>query len=107
MKKEINLTTVAAIPDDLFRGLLDEFEVQSNVHVNLNIIGWETYRAEFVSIALQRRPVDVSLVGTPITSDLLGMNVLRPFSVDEINKLGGQAAFLPSRWQSGIRPGSD
>ena len=105
MKKEINFTAVAAIPTDLLQSLLDEFEAKHDIHVNLTIVDWDLYRSEFVNIALQRRPVDLSLVGAPITSDLIGMNVLRPFSLNELAAMGGQSAFLPARWQSVVRPG--
>ncbi len=106
MKKEIHLTAVEVTTQENIQALLDSFEEKTDIHVVMNMIGWETYRSEFVQMALHKIPGDVAMVGTPITSDLIGMNALRPFSTSEIHSMGGSASFLPSRWQSGIRPGS-
>ena len=104
MSKEITLTTVPAASEDGLRAVLDEFEQKTRVHVNLQIVPWDKERYEIVGMALRRAEGDVLIVGTPITSDLIGMNALRPFSMPEITSLGGQAAFVPARWQSGTRP---
>jgi multiple sugar transport system substrate-binding protein len=105
LKKEILLTAVEAVPAAIFQALLDEFEQAHNVHVQLQVVPWEHYRTEFVNIALKRQAGDVGLVGAPLTSDLIGMNALRPFSAGDVANLGGASAFLPARWQNGIRPG--
>jgi len=105
LKKEILLTAVEAVEVQLLQSLLDEFEQDHNIRVQLQIVPWAHYRAEFVNIALHRQAGDVGLVGAPLTSDLIGMNALRPFSNLDIAGLGGAAAFLPPRWRSGIRPG--
>ncbi len=105
MPREITFACVPITSIDAIRELVSEFETQTGVKVNFVPVEWENYRSEMVSMALKRQPVDVCLTGTPVTSDLIGMNILRPFSLQEISSLGGEAAFLPSRWQSGMRPG--
>lgn len=105
MAKEITLHTVPSAPPGVMEELLEEFEARSHIHVNLSVIDWEKERSEVVNLALRRHEGDVLLVGTPITSDLIGMNVLRPFTEREIAALGGASAYLASRWRSGISPG--
>lgn len=106
MTRQITLTALPIISQEALRTLLDQFEQQTGIHVIERFIEWENYRRETVNISLKRQHVDVSMVGMPVTSDLEGMNVLRPFSTQEILSLGGANAFLPVRWQSGLRPGS-
>ena len=38
-------------------------------------------------------------IGAPLVSDMLSMNVLRPFSAREVAALGGEGAFHPAAWQ--------
>jgi multiple sugar transport system substrate-binding protein len=105
VKREITFNAVGFVAEQTLRRVLDDFEVQRNVHVNLHYIPWENYRSEFTNISLHQLPGDVAVTGTPATSDLIAMNALRPFSRGEIAALGGEAAFLPSRWRAGQRPG--
>ncbi len=106
MPREITLTVVPVGPQENVKSLLEQFELQTGIHVNMQWIEWGNYRRETVNFSLRKSHVDVSMVGMPVTSDLEGMNVLRPFLPHEITALGGASSFLPSRWQSGIRPGS-
>ena len=105
MIRDIVFLSVPALVEAVLPTVIAEFEGTQNVRVQLKMVAWENYRAEIVNMALRQEAVDVALVGTPVTSDLIGMNVLRPFLPSELTSLGGAAAFLPSRWQAGIRPG--
>ncbi len=105
MKREITFNTIPICPEEVLRGILDEFEAQYNTHVNLQIISWANYRQEFTNITLHNLPGDVGAGGAPVTSDMIAMNALRPFASGEIQSLGGEEAYLPSRWRSGFRPG--
>jgi len=105
--KEIHFHTIPSAPPGVWEELLDEFEARAGVHVNLSVIEWEKERSEVVNLALRRQEGDVLLVGTPITSDLIGMNALRPFAGREIAILGGAGGYLASRWRSGITPQND
>jgi multiple sugar transport system substrate-binding protein len=107
MNKEITLHTIPCAPPGALEELLDEFESRSHIHVNAVVIEWEKERSEVVNLALRRQEGDVLLVGTPITSDLIGMNALRQYTTREIGSLGGASSYLASRWQSGIGAGGD
>jgi multiple sugar transport system substrate-binding protein len=102
--KEIVLSTVPIIAEQTMQQLLNEFESQTRVHVNVQWMTWGFYRQESTNIALHQLPYDVLIAGTPVTSDLIAMSALRSFSRPEISQLGGEEAFLPSRWRSGMRP---
>jgi multiple sugar transport system substrate-binding protein len=107
LKREITLNAVEMAAPETLRRVLDNFEARRNIHVNLQTIAWEGYRQEFTNIALRQLPGDVAVTGTPATSDLIAMNAVRPFQKGEIAELGGEEAFLPSRWRAGMRPGEE
>jgi multiple sugar transport system substrate-binding protein len=56
--------------------------------------------SELARIALRRDGPDVSQVGTTWLGDLAGMDAVRPFTDEEVHSMGGQAAFLPSLWET-------
>lgn len=105
MRRELVFAVVPALPDEILTEVVKDFEAQHNAHVEIKRVEWDNYRSDIVNMALRQLPVDVALVGSPVTSDLLGMNVLRPFSSAEIKTFGGAASFLPSRWEASMRPG--
>jgi multiple sugar transport system substrate-binding protein len=105
LKKEITFAAVPIAPEEALTAVFEEFEALTNIHVNLQIIPWDHYRQDFANITVHRLPFDVGATGMPATSDLIAMNSLRPFTPTELRTLGGEAAFLPSRWRSGMRPG--
>ena len=105
MAKEITLNAVSIVSEATLQQVLDAFEAQHHIHVNLLFVSWGEYRQEFTNVALHRLVGDVAITGTPSTSDLIAMNALRPFSKNEIAMLGGESAFLPARWRAGTRPG--
>ena len=105
MTRQIVFATVPALAENVLREALAQFEASQNMHVELKIVPWVNNRSDFADMALRQQPVDVALVGSPVMSDLLGMNILRPFLPSEINSMGGSDAFLPSRWNAEISPG--
>ena len=106
MIKEITFHTVPIASEETLRKVLDAFEAQHKIQVNLLVVPWDFYRQEFTDIALHHLKGDVVAMGTTATSDLIAMNSLRRFTKGEISALGGEESFLPSRWQSGKRPDS-
>ncbi len=86
---------------------LDQFEAQSRIHVNLNILPWSTGRSELNKVALYHHGPDVSEIGTTWASDLIAMNALHPFTPSEINLIGRADEFLPSSWGTGHLAGDD
>mgnify|MGYP005845731181 CR=1 FL=1 len=80
------------------RPLLDEYERQTRVKVNLTIFTWDTGWSDVMKIALYGHGPDVSELGTTWIGSIASMNALRPFSIGEIRSLGGVDAFLQSSW---------
>lgn len=100
--KEITLTIMPVAPEERIRPILDQFEEMKHVSVNLVTIDWVNYRSRLVDIAVHNRGADVSAITVPSTSDMIGMNALRPYSESEILELGGPASFLEGTWRSVI-----
>jgi multiple sugar transport system substrate-binding protein len=66
---------------------------------------WERDWQELMRIALYRSGPDVSQVAAPAVDDFVTMGALRPFRKEEIDAIGGAAAFLPSAWRTVHLPG--
>ena len=98
--KEITLSIMPAAREEAMRLVLDQFEAEKRIKVNLVMIDWVSYRTRLVDIAVHSRGADVSAVTVPSTSDMIGMNALRPFSPIEIIELGGASSYIPSAWNS-------
>ncbi len=101
-RKELTLSIMPVAPEELVRPILDQFEDAKNVSINLITIDWVNYRSRLVDIAVHSRGADVSAITMPSTSDMIGMNALRPYSQAEIAELGGSASFLEGAWRSVI-----
>src|SRR6188768_2686266 len=81
-----------------YQAVLDPFmQTHRNTTVQLQIIPWDNYKQELMGIALhgQSALVDVSQVGQPVISDLVAMNVIRPFTPRELETFGRASAFIP------------
>jgi multiple sugar transport system substrate-binding protein len=74
--------------------LLDPLHVPCTVSVMMGSEAWP----ELTRVALHRRGPDVSQVGTTWLGDLVAMDAVRPFTDEEVDSMGGKAAFLPSLW---------
>lgn len=88
------------------RPVLDDFEKQAHVKVNLNIFTWDTGWSDVMKIALYGHGPDVSELGTTWIGSIASMNALRPYNMGEIRALGGVDAFLQASWATGL-VGSD
>ncbi len=84
----------------LMRDLLDQFERDTKLRVNLRTLSWQDAWAELVRVALYRDTVHVSEVGSTWLSELAGMGALRPFSQQELSRYVSAERFLPSAWAS-------
>ncbi len=84
----------------LMRDLLDQFERDTKLRVNLRTLSWQDAWAELVRVALYRDTVHVSEVGSTWLSELAGMGALRPFSQQELSRHVSAERFLPSAWAS-------
>jgi multiple sugar transport system substrate-binding protein len=77
------------------------------IPINITEIGWDDAWNRLVRVALYKDGADVSEVGSTWVSSFVGMEALRPYTLPEIYKMGGAAAFLPSVWQNGYLIGGD
>jgi multiple sugar transport system substrate-binding protein len=82
-------------------------KMHRNVPINVTELSWATAWSDMVRVALYKDGAEVSEVGTTWVGSFVGMDALRPFSLPEISKVGGAAAFLPSAWQNGSLIGDD
>ncbi len=60
------------------RRVLDAFEAQQRVHVNLQMLLWPEARQQIKQYALHQRGPDVSTMATTWVADLIAMNALQP-----------------------------
>lgn len=104
---ELELTLMAQGPDPAgdLRALLERFEAEERTRVHVTVHSWETGWAEIVKVALYGHGPDLSDVGTTWIGNLSAMNALRPFAPADVSAFGGQGAFLPAAWQSGVLRG--
>jgi multiple sugar transport system substrate-binding protein len=79
-----------------------EAEVLKRLGVEARIVSspWNTYWSDILNVAFHRYGPDVSQVGAPSTGGVISMNVLRPFSRQEIGKMGGEEVFVPECWRT-------
>src|SRR5438046_1281034 len=68
----------------------------------VTVIPWEQAWGQMVKVALYNLGPDVSQLASPWVDNFVSMNVLRPFTPEEVELMGGPSAFLPSAWQVGL-----
>lgn len=78
-----------------------------DIPINLTEAPWEKAWSDLVRVALYKDGAEVSEVGTTWVGSFVGMDALRPYTLPEISKVGGAAAFLSSAWQNGSLIGDD
>jgi multiple sugar transport system substrate-binding protein len=100
--KELNFTILSHFesPTPAMLSVMEDFEAEYNIHVNLKLISWTIARSELVNYALFKEPPDVSEVGSTWVGGFWAMNALRQFSADENRKMGAPSAFLKVAWDS-------
>lgn len=100
----LNLSICGNLNQDtsILRKLLEKFQDSSPAltQVDVQSIPWEVYRQELTTMVVHNRVGNVSQVGAPVASDMMAMNALRPFAPQEVEQMGGKAAFVPVAWQS-------
>jgi multiple sugar transport system substrate-binding protein len=100
----LNLSICGNLNQDnsVLHKLLEEFQQSSPVFIQVDVdpMPWDTYRQELTSKVIHNRGGDVSQAGAPVASDMMAMNALRPFAPQEVEQIGGEAAFAPVAWRS-------
>jgi multiple sugar transport system substrate-binding protein len=81
--------------------LLEEFEAENHVRVRLRVMQWDSAWADLLKVALYRHGPDISEIGSTWLGSFVGMHALQPFSDEEVEAIGGPAAFTLSTWESG------
>ncbi len=89
------------------RSMLAQYSKGRRVDVGLHEMDYESGWSEFVRNAVHGSGPDVSEVGTTWLSDFMAMNALRPFSLDEVRRMGGSSAFVPALWQPSVGGGNE
>src|SRR5262245_895816 len=99
---EIKFSVIADSAEDLepLTLLMQEFEAQSGIRVQLQPMPWEQAWSDLLKFARYGEGPDISHVGSTWTTALIEMNALRPFSPQEVAALGKPETFIPSVWQS-------
>jgi multiple sugar transport system substrate-binding protein len=80
----------------LMRTLLDQFEHDTRLKVNLRILTWENAWSELVRVGLYGDGPQVSEIGSTWLSEFVGMGALRPFSQHELVHNLSPEQYLPS-----------
>ena len=84
--------------------LLEAFEKQYHIHVNLTGITWSTGWAEIAKFGIYGHGPDISAIGASWIGSLAAMQTLRPFTPQEVSTLGGADTFFESNWRTGLMP---
>lgn len=77
---------------------LPGFESKHFMTVHHKQLSWDTAWNDILQTGLYQKGPDLSEIGSTWLENLIDMRALRPFSLQEINSLGGEAAFLPNVW---------
>ncbi len=92
----------------VLRRAVDDFRKERrDIPINITELSWVTAWSELVRVALYKDGAEISEVGSTWVGSFVGMDALRPYTLPEISKFGGAAAFLPSAWQNGSLIGDD
>jgi multiple sugar transport system substrate-binding protein len=84
--------------------ILQAFEKQHHIQVNLVSIPWSKGWAEIAKFGLYGNGPDVSVIGTTWVGSLASMQALRPFQPQEVRALGSAEAFFETSWRTSFLP---
>ena len=85
----------------LRRAVNDFGKTHRDVPINITELSWVTAWSDLVRVALYKDGAEASEVGSTWVGSFVGMDALRPYTLPEVSKVGGSAAFLASSWQNG------
>lgn len=81
--------------------LVDEYNHQyGHLPAQVASMGWADAWQQLMRVAIYKKGPSLSEIGAPWTSDFVGMNSLRTFQPNEIERLGGDQAFAPGPWRN-------
>lgn len=82
-----------------------ELGEKTNAQVDFQPLNWGEAWTSLMKASLYGREPDVAGIGSSWISDFAGMNSLRPFTQDDIRKIGSPDSFLHSNWLSCLANG--
>lgn len=82
--------------------LIGRVDSERGIRANWHEVDYESGWEEFVRTAIYGGGLDLSEMGSTWVADFASMNALRPFSLAEVNALGGAGAFPAGLWASGV-----
>lgn len=97
---ELSLTTIPFTPET-GEEVFQNFAAQTGVRVNVTTLPWGTAWNDLVRVGIHTRGLDVSEIGSTWLSDFVGMNSLRPFSMEQIEMVGGPGRYWQTAWENG------
>jgi multiple sugar transport system substrate-binding protein len=87
--------------ETVLRQVLDRFERQHNIRVNMQVLLWENARQEVKQFAIRQRGPDVSVMATTWVADLIAMNALLPLSDRMAGvPLGRREDYIDAAWDT-------
>jgi multiple sugar transport system substrate-binding protein len=97
---KLYLSLIGLAESRSLRKVLDQLDFPGEIYK----MAWEDAWEELAKIGLYRSGPDVSQVGTTWLEGLVASGSVRPFTVGEVNSMGGAAAFFPATWQTVLVP---
>ena len=87
---------------DRLKSTIGQIVAGQSLSLSYQAIDYDTGWSDFMRNVIYGSNQDVSEMGTSWVNDFAAMNGLRPFSPAEVRNLGGEAAFPPGLWRSGV-----
>lgn len=103
---EVEFSVMEGVDSDVksLLPLLEAFEKQYRIHVNLTSITWAKGWGEIAKFGIFGHGPDVSCIGSTWIGSLASMHALRPFTPHEVRSVGGADAFFESNWRASFLP---
>jgi multiple sugar transport system substrate-binding protein len=71
------------------------------IELPITVWPWDAAWDNLARVALYKDGADVSEIGTTWLGSFVGMDAIRPFTAQELSRMGGAETFLPASWQNG------
>lgn len=99
---QLDFLTVMHEPSQMstMEHLLELFKQKYGCEVQGNFVSWGSLWRETTNVGIYKRGSDFAETGSTWLDGLVAMHCLRPFTPQEIARLGGPEAFLPSSWST-------
>ena len=103
---ELEITICSGEPEQELKPILDMYQNENRVSVDLHYLDWSQAWTEFLQMTLYGRGPVVSETGTTWMNSLAGRNSLREFTREEVRRMGGAGRKAGARHgaRGGTRP---